>query len=69
MPSPTQQESLSNSLAEFNELIANGSIAEVRGKLSDLHPAEVAHLLESLPREDRIAVWDLVDMVVSCLYC
>ena len=61
MPSPTQQESLSNSLAEFNELIANGSIAEVRGKLSDLHPAEVAHLLESLPREDRIAVWDLVE--------
>jgi magnesium transporter len=61
MPSPTQQESASNTLAEFNELIANGSIAEVRDKLTELHPAEVAHLLESLPREDRIAIWDLVE--------
>ena len=65
MSSPTQQDSLSNSLAEFNELITNGSIAEVRSRLVGLHPADVAHLLESLPREDRLAVWDLVESQIQ----
>jgi len=65
MAGPNQQENLSNPLAEFNELIANGSIAEVRTRLEALHPADVAHLIESLPREDRMPIWDLVDSEVQ----
>ena len=30
--------------------------------LSDLHPAEVAHILESLPPSERQFVWNLVDL-------
>lgn len=34
--------------------------AELRQKLDQLHPADVAYLLESLPLDERLVVWDLV---------
>ncbi len=34
--------------------------AELQKKLDQLHPADVAYILESLPLEDRLRVWDLV---------
>ncbi len=34
--------------------------AELRGQLDELHPADIAFILESLPLDDRIAVWQLV---------
>ncbi|MDX3904942.1 MAG: magnesium transporter [Pigmentiphaga sp.] len=34
--------------------------AELGALLDDLHPADVAFILESLPKEDRQAVWQLV---------
>src|SRR6185369_5865317 len=33
---------------------------ELRAKLDDMHPADVAHILESLPLDERLLVWDLV---------
>lgn len=36
-------------------------LLELRQKLEELHPADIAHILESLPLEDRLAVWELVD--------
>jgi magnesium transporter len=33
---------------------------ELRAKLEDMHPADVAHILEALPREERLLAWDLV---------
>jgi len=35
-------------------------IAEMRAKLDQLHAADIAWILESLPLEERLAVWDLV---------
>jgi len=32
----------------------------LRGQLDELHPADIAFILESLPLDDRIAVWQLV---------
>ncbi|MHA5865682.1 magnesium transporter MgtE N-terminal domain-containing protein, partial [Pseudomonas aeruginosa] len=29
-------------------------------KLEELHPADIAHILESLPLDDRLTVWQLV---------
>ena len=29
--------------------------------LADLHPADIAYVLEALPQDDRLAVWQLVD--------
>ena len=34
--------------------------AALRAKLDALHPADVAYLLEALPPEERLALWDLV---------
>lgn len=37
------------------------SLNELQQKLEELHPADVAYVLESLPLEERLAVWQLVD--------
>ncbi len=36
------------------------NIAELQKLLDKLHPADVAYILESLPLEDRLIIWDLV---------
>src|SRR5712691_2698525 len=36
------------------------NFAELRAKLDSMHPADIAYVLESLPLEERLAVWDLV---------
>lgn len=35
-------------------------LEELRARLDELHPADVAFILEALPREDRLTVWGLV---------
>jgi len=35
-------------------------LAELRSRLDALHPADVAYVLEALPLEERLIVWDLV---------
>jgi magnesium transporter len=34
--------------------------AELQKKLDSLHPADIAYILEALPRDQRLTVWDLV---------
>jgi magnesium transporter len=34
--------------------------AELRAKLDDMHAADVAYILEALPHQERLALWDLV---------
>jgi magnesium transporter len=40
--------------------IPPNDLAAMRGKLDGLHSADVAHILEALPLDERIIVWDLV---------
>ncbi|WEN13576.1 magnesium transporter [Rhodanobacter sp. AS-Z3] len=35
-------------------------LAELRQQLDELHPADIAFILESLPRDDRLVLWQLV---------
>ena len=35
-------------------------LAHLRARLDRLHPADVAYILEALPRDQRLVVWDLV---------
>ena len=56
----TELEHDSERLQAFNDLLVQGPLAQVERALHDMHPAEIAHLLESLPHEQRDAVWDLV---------
>jgi magnesium transporter len=55
-----QQNNSDDRLHAFSELLSNGTLAQVGRRLAEMHPAEVAHLLESLPHEQRDVVWDLV---------
>ena len=36
------------------------NVAELGAKLDRMHPADIAYILEALPREERLVVWDLV---------
>ena len=42
------------------KLVHRQHLAELRGKIERLHPADIAFILESLPLEERLVVWDLV---------
>ncbi len=41
-------------------LVHRQNLAELQKKLDELHPADVAYILEALPIEQRLLVWDLV---------
>jgi magnesium transporter len=41
-------------------LVHRQNLAELQARLDELHPADVAYVLENLPLEDRILVWGLV---------
>ena len=41
-------------------LVHKQHLSELQHKLDSLHSADIAYLLEALPREDRLLVWDLV---------
>ena len=41
-------------------LVHRQNLAELQRKLDELHSADVAHILEALPLDDRQTVWQLV---------
>src|SRR3982751_6131706 len=52
---------LQQKLGELRELMAGGArSAELRARLDALHPADMAYILEALPLEERLAVWNMV---------
>jgi magnesium transporter len=54
-----ETEELQGKLGEVRELLA-GKGTGLRATLDALHPADIAYVLEALPPEERLAVWDLV---------
>lgn len=53
-----KQDMPKHSLVEL--LVHKQNLAELQKKLDELHPADVAYILEALPIEERLQVWDLV---------
>src|SRR5918996_4336829 len=54
-------EDLQQNLSEVQELLDDGRrLGELRRTLDGLHPADIAYILEALPLEKRLAVWNLV---------
>ena len=51
----------SNNLQLIGKTLQSGTMQEARRLLNALHPAEIAHLLESMPHARRELVWELVD--------
>ncbi len=41
-------------------LVHKQHLTQLQAKLDSLHPADIAYILEALPRDERILVWDLV---------
>ena len=44
----------------IEQLVHRQALNELRARLDRLHPADVAYILEALPREDRLIAWALV---------
>ena len=42
------------------DLVHRQHLAELQHRLEELHPADIAFILEALPLEDRLLVWNLV---------
>jgi magnesium transporter len=54
-------EDLQQNLSEVQALLREQQPpAALRAKLDALHPADIAYILEALPPEERLQVWDLV---------
>ncbi|MBI1195201.1 MAG: magnesium transporter [Gammaproteobacteria bacterium] len=48
-------------LHAFKHALEQGALSNLRQMINGLHPAEVAHLLESFPVEERELLWEMVD--------
>ena len=48
-------------LAALREALQAGTLRQAQRMVSTLHPAEIALLLESMPRRQRELVWELID--------
>jgi len=44
----------------LSEALESGTLQHAEGMLNALHPAEIAHLIESLPPRERFVIWSLV---------
>jgi magnesium transporter len=55
------QESLKDTrLAALREALQSGTLRQAQRMVSTLHPAEIALLIESMPRRQRELVWELI---------
>ena len=60
-PSRLEVEDLQQNLRRVQDrLLQERNPAELRRELDQLHPADVAYILEALPLDERLVVWDLV---------
>ncbi|ORU90983.1 MAG: magnesium transporter [Cycloclasticus sp. symbiont of Poecilosclerida sp. N] len=61
MSAPSKYENTHEHLRLLAGSLDGGELSQIREQVNDLHPAEIANLLESLPLHNRRIVWDLVD--------
>lgn len=48
-------------LERLSEVIETGSLLQLQSMINAMHPAEIAHLLESSPANRRQFLWELID--------
>ncbi len=56
-----QEHNLVKQLDTLSNAIEHGELEKARDLLNTLHPAEIAHLIESSPVEQRKVIWELVE--------
>jgi len=57
----TESQTSGNRLELLTQALDSGAASQVRRLLTNLHPAEIADLLESFPRGPRVILWELID--------
>ncbi len=57
----THEQQPQKRLQSFSEALERGRLFNIKQMVNELHSAEIAHLLESLPPHERELVWGLVD--------
>jgi len=72
MVDSSKQGELQDLLQTMQEALDAGDLAWVRQVMHDMHPSEIAELLESLPARERDDFWQLIDPdlkgdVLSCI--
>ena len=56
-----ETDDLQSQLREVQESLARGEpLSALRARLDPMHPADIAYILEALPLDERLVVWDLV---------
>ncbi len=55
-------EDLNNFLESINSALQSEFDTDIRDLIGDLHPADIAVILESLPPDERIRVWDQIPL-------
>ncbi len=61
MTETAETQSTENRLELFTQAMDSGAAGQIRNLLVNLHPAEIAELLESCPHGPREILWELVD--------
>ncbi len=61
MPETSMDDRRTLRITALSQAVESGAALQIRKLLSTLHPAEIAHLLESLPLQKRLVVWNLLD--------
>jgi len=61
MPELNQQNVINKPIDTLAEALKSGRFLRMRRLLASLHPAETAHLLESLPPEERKVCWPIIN--------
>lgn len=57
----TEEQDIQSTVSEIRNLISEGTSRQVLNLLKELHPAEIADVLESSPPAQRFVLWDLFD--------
>lgn len=60
-PTPELQPNTDYHVDTFTHALESGALLPVKNMLEPLHPAEVAHLIESLPPPQRKLLWQLLE--------
>mgnify|MGYP003385518793 CR=1 FL=1 len=61
MPTTPQHENTNEHLRLLAGNLGSGALSQTKLQINELHPAEIANLLESLPLQNRRIIWGLVN--------
>ncbi|MDX2425993.1 MAG: magnesium transporter [Cycloclasticus sp.] len=61
MSASPQHENTHEHLRLLTGALDSGALSQIKLQINELHPAEIANLLESIPPKNRRVVWDLIN--------